>query len=51
MPFGCGPRGKAQSIYCKGEGDGFLQVQAVVNLVSSSLPVACPSTKNAQTMH
>jgi hypothetical protein len=38
-------------IYYKGEGDGFPQVQAVVSFVSPSLPVACPSTKSAQTMH
>jgi hypothetical protein len=29
----------------------FPQVWAVVNLVSSRLPVVCPSTKNAQIMH
>jgi len=28
-----------------GEGGGFLQVRAVVSLVSLELPVACPSTK------
>jgi len=33
MPFGCGPRGKAQS---KGEGGGFPQVRAMVSFVSSS---------------
>jgi hypothetical protein len=38
-------------IYYKGEGVGFPQVWAVMNLVSLSLPVACPSTKSAQTMH
>ncbi len=38
-------------IYYKGEGGGFPQVQAVVNLISSRLPVACLSTKNVQTMH
>ncbi len=38
-------------VYYKGEGGGFPQVQAMVNLVSSSLPMARPSTKNAQTMH
>jgi hypothetical protein len=38
-------------VYYKGEGGGFPQVQAVVNLVSPSLPVARPSTKSAQTMH
>jgi len=38
-------------VYYKGEGGGFLQVQAVVNFVSSSLPVVCPNTKSAPTMH
>jgi hypothetical protein len=38
-------------VYYKGEGGGFPQVQAVVNLVSPRLPVACPSTKSATTMH
>ncbi len=38
-------------IYYKGEGGGFPQIWAVVNLVSPSLPVACPSTKSAPTMH
>jgi hypothetical protein len=38
-------------IYYKGEGAGFPQVWAVVNLVSSSLFVARPSTKSAPTMH
>jgi hypothetical protein len=38
-------------IYYKGEVGGFYQVQAVVNLVSLSLPVARPNTKNAQIMH
>jgi len=28
-----------------GEGGGFLQVWAMLNLVSPELPVACPSTK------
>jgi hypothetical protein len=37
--------------YYKGEGGGFPQVRTVVNLVSLSLPVACSSTKSAQTMH
>jgi hypothetical protein len=37
--------------YYKGEGGGFLQVWAVVSLVSPSLLVAHPSTKSAQTMH
>jgi hypothetical protein len=35
----------------KGEGGGFPQVQAVVNLVSSRLLVACPNIENVQTMH
>jgi hypothetical protein len=38
-------------IYYKGEGGGFPQVRAVVNLVSLSLPVARPSTKSVPTMH
>jgi hypothetical protein len=38
-------------IYYKGEGGGFPQVQAVVNLVSLSLPVAHPNTKSVPTMH
>jgi hypothetical protein len=31
--------------YYMGEGGGFPRVRAVVSLVSSKLPVACPSTK------
>jgi len=38
-------------IYYKGEGGGFPQVRALVNLVSPSLPVARLSIKSAQTMH
>ncbi len=38
-------------IYYKGEGGGFPQVQAVVSLVSPSLPVVHPSTKSALIMH
>jgi hypothetical protein len=38
-------------LYYKGEGGGFLQVRAVVNLVSLNLLVACLSTKSAPTMH
>jgi hypothetical protein len=34
-------------IYYMGEVGGFLQVQAVVSLVSLGLPVAFPSTKGA----
>jgi len=35
-------------IYYKGEGGGFLQIQAVVSLVSSCLPMAHPCTKVLQ---
>jgi hypothetical protein len=38
-------------VYYKGEGDGFPQVQAMVSLVSPSLPMAHPNTKSAPTMH
>ncbi len=38
-------------VYYKGESGGFFQVRAVMNLVSSSLFVACSSTKSAPTMH
>jgi hypothetical protein len=38
-------------LYYKRDDGGFPQVRAVVSLGSSSLPVARPSTKNAQTMH
>jgi hypothetical protein len=38
-------------VYYKGEGDGFPQVWAIVNLVSLRLPMARPSTKSALTMH
>jgi len=38
-------------LYYKGEGGGFPQVRVVVSFVSSSLPVARPSTKNVPTMH
>ncbi len=39
------------NVYYNGEGGGFPQVQVVVNLMSSSLPVAHPSTKSVLTMH
>jgi hypothetical protein len=45
-----GPMAK-HKVYYKGEGGGFPQVRAVVSLVSLSLPVARPSTKNALVMH
>jgi hypothetical protein len=38
-------------VYYKGEGGDFPQVRVVMGLVSPSLPVACPSTKSALTMH
>jgi hypothetical protein len=38
-------------VYYKGEGGGFPQIQAVVSLVSPSLPVARPNTKSAPIMH
>jgi hypothetical protein len=38
-------------IYHKGEGGGLPQIRAVVNLVSSNLPVPHLSTKSVQTMH
>jgi hypothetical protein len=41
----------SHKVYYKGEGSGFPQVQAVVNLVSSKLPVAHLSTKGVSTMH
>ncbi len=34
--------------YYMGEGGGFLQVRAMVNQVSSRLPMACPNTKRVQ---
>jgi hypothetical protein len=38
-------------VYYKGEGGSFPQIQAVVSLVSPSLPMVHPSTKSAPTMH
>ncbi len=38
-------------VHYKGEGGGFPQVRAVVNLVSPSLLMAHPNTKSAPTMH
>jgi len=34
----------------KGEGGGFPQIRAMVSLMSPSLPMACPNTKNAPAM-
>ncbi len=42
---------KRHRVYYKGEGGGFPQVWAVVNLVSPNLLVAHPSTKSALIMH
>jgi hypothetical protein len=50
MTFGYWSMAKHKVNY-KGEGGGFPQVRAVVNLVSSCLPVARPCTKSAPTMH
>jgi len=38
-------------VYYKGEGGGFPQVWAMVNLVSPRLPVVRLKTKSASTMH
>jgi len=43
--------GQRHKLYYKGEGGGFPQVWVVMSLVSPNLCVACPSTKNAPTMH
>jgi hypothetical protein len=40
-----------RKIYYKGEGGGFPQVRAVVNLMTPRLPMARPSTKSATIMH
>jgi hypothetical protein len=59
LPFGS-PRTKCHldvvlvekhKVYYKGEGGGFLQVRAMVSLVSSSVPVARPNTKSALAMY
>jgi len=42
---------ESHRVFYKGEGGGFPQFRAVVNLVSLNLPMACPSTKSAPTMH
>ncbi len=41
----------SHKIYYKGEAGGFPQVWAVVNLMSSNLPVIHPNTESASTMH
>jgi hypothetical protein len=41
----------SHKVYYKGEGGGLPQVQAVVSLVSPSLPVASFSTKNVSALH
>jgi hypothetical protein len=48
--LGVGPMAK-HKVYYKGEGGGFPQVQAMVNLMSSSLPMVHPSIKSVPAMH
>jgi hypothetical protein len=48
--LGVGPMAK-HKVYYKGEGGGFPQVRAVVNLVSSWLHVTRPCTKSATILH
>jgi len=48
--LGVGPVAR-HIIYYKGEGGGFPQVWAVVNLVSPCLRVVSPCTKSALAMH
>jgi hypothetical protein len=48
--FGIPDLGKSQKNY-KGEGGGFFQVWAMVNLVNLCMPVACLCTKSVPTMH
>jgi hypothetical protein len=48
MTFGCWSRGQAQNILLGGEGGGFPQVWAKVNIMSLWLPVARPCTKVLQ---
>ncbi len=50
MTFGCNPMANHRE-YSKGEGGGFSQVQAMVNLVNLCMPMVHLCTKNAQTMH
>ncbi len=38
-------------VYYKGEGGGFPQVRAVVNLMNQSLPMVSLNTKNVQIVH
>jgi hypothetical protein len=45
------PSTKYIQVYYKGEGGGFPQVRAVVNLVSPSLLMARLNTKSVLTMH
>jgi hypothetical protein len=48
--LGVGPVAR-HIIYYKGEGGGFPQVWAVVNLVNLNLPMARPNTKSVLAMH
>jgi hypothetical protein len=41
----------SHKVYYKGEGGGFPQVRAVVNLVSPSLPMARPCIKSVPAKH
>jgi hypothetical protein len=50
MTLGAGPVARHKEFY-KGEGGGFPQVWAMVNLVSPCLPVARLCTKSVPTMH
>jgi len=48
--LGVGPVAK-HKVYYKGEGGGFPQVWAMMSVVSLSLHVVRPSTKNAPAMY
>jgi len=48
--LGAGPVAR-HKVYYKGEGGGFPQVRAMMSVVSPSLSVAHPSTKNVPAMH
>jgi hypothetical protein len=48
--LGVGPVAK-HKVYYKGEGGGFPQVRAMMSVVSLSLHVVRPSTKNAPAMY
>jgi hypothetical protein len=50
MQLGVGPMAK-HKVYYKGEGGGFSQVRAVVNLVNPKLLAVHPNIKNVPIMH